>query len=199
MSRRIRGLSWLLGLVVSVTAWRHAQVAWTLAPASVLTFEGTSTVRGWSCAAPTLAATVDATTRDAAAAILAGEPAVRTVALSIPVAALDCRNGTMNGHMWKALDKDAHPTIEFALRGYEIAGVAGARTGELQGALRIRGTSQQVSLPVRFSDAGGGMLRVQGSHVLRMTDYGVSPPTLMLGTMKVGPAVTVTFDLVLKP
>jgi len=198
VSRRIVGLCGLAGLVLSVGAWRHAQVAWTLAPASVLTFDGTSTVRSWSCAAPTLAATIDATTREAAGAVLAGEKAVRTVSLSIPVAALDCKNGTMNGHMWKALEQEKHPTIEFTLSGYALAGAVGARTGELSGTLRIKGTSQPVTLPVRFSDAGSGMLRVQGSHELRMTDYGVKPPTLMLGTMKVGPSVTIAFDLVLK-
>jgi polyisoprenoid-binding protein YceI len=198
VSRRIVGLVWLAGLVVSVSAWRHAQVAWTLAPTSTLTFDGTSTVKSWSCAAPTMTATIDATSREAGGAVLAGEKAVRTVSLSIPVAALDCTNGTMNGHMWKALEKEAHPTIEFTLSGYALAGAPGARTGELSGTLRIKGTSQPVTLPVRFSDAGGGMLRVQGSHVLRMTDYGVKPPTLMLGTMKVGPSVTVSFDLVLK-
>jgi hypothetical protein len=30
-----------------------------------------------------------------------------------------------------------------------------------------------------------------------MTEYGVKPPSLMLGTMKVGDPVTVSFDLVL--
>ncbi len=192
-------LSGLAALVVSVSAWRQAQVALSLASASTLTFAGTSTVRSWSCAAPVMTATVDAASRDAASAILSGEKAVRSVALTIPVASLDCKNGTMNGHMWKALGKDQHQTIEFSLSGYELAGAAEARTGTLTGTLRIKGAAQPVSLPVKFADAGGGALRVQGSHVLTMTDYGVAPPTLMLGTMKVGPAVTVSFDLVLKP
>jgi hypothetical protein len=32
-----------------------------------------------------------------------------------------------------------------------------------------------------------------------MTEWGVRPPTLMLGTMRVNPAVTIGFDVVLKP
>ncbi len=33
---------------------------------------------------------------------------------------------------------------------------------------------------------------------LRMTEYGVKPPSLMLGTLKVADAVTVHFDVVLE-
>ena len=43
-----------------------------------------------------------------------------------------------------------------------------------------------------------GQLRVCGSKRLVMTEWGVRPPTLMLGTMKVNPSVTVGFDVVLK-
>jgi hypothetical protein len=32
-----------------------------------------------------------------------------------------------------------------------------------------------------------------------MTEWGVRPPSLMLGAMKVAPAATIGFDVVLKP
>jgi hypothetical protein len=32
-----------------------------------------------------------------------------------------------------------------------------------------------------------------------MKEYGIKPPTLMLGTMRVGEKVNVKFDLLLKP
>jgi hypothetical protein len=41
-------------------------------------------------------------------------------------------------------------------------------------------------------------LRVTGKYELNMKDFGVKPPTLMLGTMRVGEKVTVNFDLLLK-
>ena len=42
------------------------------------------------------------------------------------------------------------------------------------------------------------MLRVTGSYDLNMTEYGLKPPTLMFGRIKVGETVTVKFDLLLK-
>ena len=39
----------------------------------------------------------------------------------------------------------------------------------------------------------------KGSKQLKMTDFGVRPPTLMMGTMKVHDPVKVSFDVLLKP
>ena len=44
-----------------------------------------------------------------------------------------------------------------------------------------------------------GQLRVRGSKRITMTEWGVRPPSLMLGAMRVAPAATVGFDVVLKP
>jgi len=45
--------------------------------------------------------------------------------------------------------------------------------------------------------AENGTIRFKGSKQFKMTEYGVKPPSLMLGTMKVGDLITVSFDLVL--
>jgi hypothetical protein len=42
------------------------------------------------------------------------------------------------------------------------------------------------------------MLHVSGVYELRMTDYGLKPPSLMFGRIKVGETVKVGFDLLLK-
>ena len=62
----------------------------------------------------------------------------------------------------------------------------------------IRGLEKTITFPGTAVDAGEGTLRVTGTHELRMTEYGLKPPTLMLGSMKVGDKVTVAFDLLLK-
>jgi hypothetical protein len=41
-------------------------------------------------------------------------------------------------------------------------------------------------------------MRVTGKVPVKMTDWEVKPPTLMMGTIKVGPVVTVNFDLQLQ-
>ncbi len=182
--------------VAMLGAWRSVPEQLGLKAESRLWFDGGSTVRDWSCKAVQMQATIDAEA-DAAAAVLEGRKAVRTVALTIPTAQLDCDNRTMNGHMLKALNAEQHGTIAFALTSYDV--VRGtAVTGTLQGTLTINGQARPVVLPVTFAPAAGA-LRVTGSYPLTMTDWGVEPPKLMLGTLKVKPLVTVNFDLLLQP
>lgn len=169
-----------------------------LKPESRLWFEGTSTVRDWSCKAPSIQAAIDAES-GAPAAVLDGRKAVRTVDLTFPVASLDCQNGnrTMNNHMRNALNATQHQNIRFTLNEYTLA-KASTTTGSLQGTLMINGQTRPITVPVQFANAEGA-LRVTGSYPLAMTQWGVQPPRLMMGTMKVGDTVTVNFDLLLQP
>jgi len=168
----------------------------TIKVGSRLWFDGTSTVRDWTCAAGQLDAVIDAAA-GAPGSVLAGQKAVNTVTLTIPVARLNCNdNRTMNGHMLKALNATRHPTIEFSLLSYEIAHAAPS-SGTLQGTLMINGTTRPVTLPVEFEGVEGA-LRVTGNYALKMTEWGVVPPKLMMGALKVGETVTVRFDLLLQ-
>lgn len=194
MRSRITGSLFALAALVALSAWRPVLDQLTLKAGSRLWFDGTSTVRDWSCKAPQFDAAIDAES-GATAAVLAGQKAVKTVTLTFPVAQLDCENRTMNGHMMKALNSDRHQTIRFSLTGYELA-TATAVTGSLQGTLLLNGQTRPITVPVTFV-AADGALRVTGSYPLKMTDWGVEPPKLMMGALKVGETVTVQFDLLL--
>jgi polyisoprenoid-binding protein YceI len=199
MRRHVRGLTTAVVCLLVAGAWRPVPSLdpLTLAPESKLWFDGKSTVRDWSCTATKLDATVEAEGSDAVTAVLGANKAVRTVAFSVPVDDLDCDNKTMNGHMWKALNAEKHKTIAFALSGYEFAAGTPLK-GTLQGTLTLNGVEKAIQIPVEFEAAEGGALRVKGLYALKMTDWGVKPPTLMLGTMKVREMVNVGFDLLLK-
>lgn len=194
----VRGATALLLGVMWLAAWRPMGERLSLAPASRLSFDGTSTVRNWSCTAGSIDAAIEAEGDGPVGAVLQARKAVEEVVLTFPVDRLECGNGTMNGHMRKALNAETHRTITFRLTGYELA--AGAPVaGTLRGTLTINGVTKPIVLRAQFSAAPGGALRVAGSYPLTMTDWQVTPPTLMLGTLKVGPVVTVQFDLQLQP
>ena len=180
-----------------------AAILWS-APAANLVLQsesriwvtGTSTVRGYECAAGVVNATV-AAAAGAEAALLAGQKAVTAVTVTIPSAELDCDNGTMNEHMHKAINVSEHEQIRFRLASYELTPGAAATTARLTGTLELNGVSKQISLDANVSDAGGAV-KVSGTHQLLMSEYGVRPPRLMLGTLKVHDPVVVHFDLLLK-
>lgn len=196
MRRSVRGVSAALLCLTVAGAWRPLGDPLTLAAESRVWFDGTSTVRNWSCKATQIDAVI-ASDADAVAGVLKGQKAVKAVTLTFPTAKLDCANGTMNAHMMKALNATNDPTITFAMTGYELSAVAPVK-GTLNGALTIKGVSKPIAMPAEFSSAASGALHVVGKYSLTMTEWQVVPPKLMLGAMKVGPVIVVNFDLLLQ-
>ena len=170
----------------------------TLQPRSRLWVDGTSTVRSFKCQAGALDARVAATRPGAVAALIAGEKAVRTAELIVPATALDCRNGTMNEHMLRALKAGQHPTIGFRITSYETAKGDTALRGTATGELTLGGVTRTIVVAADVAEDAEGTLRITGRHELNMKEFGLKPPTLMMGTMKVNEKVTVGFDLHLK-
>lgn len=166
-----------------------------LQPESRLWIDGTSTVRAFTCAAKEVQATIPAEA-DAVGALFAGEKAVQSALVRIPAAKLDCGNGTMNGHMYKALKVDQNPTIELNVASYDMTVANAQITGKLTGTLTIGGVTKPVVIDATGKKDGVG-LRVTGTYPVNMKEYGLKPPTLMLGTLKVGEIVKVNFDLLL--
>lgn len=119
-------------------------------------------------------------------AIEAFEIVVAAATLSSPKEGLDKR-------MHKALKADEHPDIVFRLIRLE-PGASDAM--KAVGALRIAGVERQVTLDLK-TERLPAALKVRGEVRLLMTDFGVKPPTAMLGMLKTDPKVTVTFETVL--
>jgi polyisoprenoid-binding protein YceI len=177
-------------------AARSAYSELTLQPESRLWVDGTSTLRKWTCRANDVSAVIDGAP-NAIAEVAAGEKGVRAVRVRVQSEKMECGNGTMNEHMKKALKVEANPTIEFKLSSYDVSKSAGGVTGTLSGTLNLGGVQKTVAIPaVATSDAG--VLHVTGAYPLKMTEYDLKPPKLMLGRIKVGETVTVHFDLLLK-
>lgn len=167
----------------------------TLANGSRLWFDGTSTLRSWTCTADKIESKIDAET-GVADAVLDGRKVAGTLEVEFPVEKLECKNGTMNEHMRKALVATKYPEIKFDLSGYDLT--KGTPPGAtVQGSLTMNGQSHPIAVPVQFVRADGA-LRVTGKVPLKMREWGVKPPTLMMGTIRVGEVVTVQFDLLLQ-
>jgi len=198
MRRGIRGVATALLALTFGVAWRVAPAPLSLAPESRLWFDGKSTVRNFTCHAKAIEGAIGGEGAAAITAVLKGERSVNAATLTFPTAKLDCDNNTMNGHMLRALNATQHPNITFALTNYALAPTTAKVAGTLEGTLTINGVPRSITLPADFV-AAGTALRVTGSYALKMTEWNVVPPKLMLGTLKVNEMVTVNFDLQLNP
>jgi polyisoprenoid-binding protein YceI len=170
----------------------------TFLPESRVWVDGTSTVRAYTCKATSLQGNIVAAD-DASLAIAELQKAVRTVDVTVPVQSLECGNGTMNSHLRNALKAQENPTIKFRVAQYDVV-PGGAHEGsvKLKGNLTIAGQEKPVTIDANVVSDAGGALRVKGSKELLMSEFGVRPPSLMMGTMKVRDRVVVNFDVVLK-
>lgn len=172
-----------------------------LQPGSEISFTGTSTLHGFSCKTTQFEAQLSVDPEYATNLADLARP-IGAVSVTIPVRSLDCGNKGLQSNMLKALKADQHATISFRLDSYEINGATRtetAFTAEAVGALRIAGRERPVQLRVRGERHPDGAVRARGERDLLMSDFGIRPPTMMLGAVKTGDRIIVKFDLQARP
>ena len=183
----MRNRIYLAGILAVPALLAAAAVPLSFQSGSRVWVQGTSTVRSWRCESTQVSGSAQAAgTELAQVAQASGE-------ITIPLSSLDCRNGTMNGHMRNALKADQNPTLRFRATSVAVTPEGAVR---MTGPLTIAGQTREVTINGTAA-AQNGRLRVTGSKQLTMTDFGVQPPRLMAGTMRVHPPVTIGFDVVL--
>jgi hypothetical protein len=197
MRTTVRNAAFLLTLLLPASGWRAPSERLTLQAESRIWIEGTSTIKDFSCTATIVNALIDTRSTNAIPQLLVGDKAVVAVDVKVPVEKLDCGNGTMNEHMLKALKAVENPTILFRLASYEIDRTQNTVTGTLKGTLSLGGVQKPLIITTEGKPEGE-MLRVTGSSEIRMTEYDLTPPSLMFGRIKVNEKVLVKFDLLLK-
>lgn len=180
-------------LLAGLMAGPGTPARYALTDASTLQVDGTSSLHDWTCNAPGVTGWIDAETAEGA------PPALTAAEITVP-AALDCKNGTMDKKTRKALGADAHPTIRFVLDGATVKPGAGtAFTVQARGRLTVAGAERRVAFTAEGRTLADGAIRLTGTLPLVMSDFGIEPPTAMLGTLKTGDDVVVHFDVVAAP
>jgi polyisoprenoid-binding protein YceI len=113
--------------------------------------------------------------------------------ITIPAATLTSPKEGLDKNMQKALKVQEYPDITFRLVRFTPTA-----TGALNaiGVLKIAGVEREVTLALSTERKDAGLV-VKGELPLLMTDFGIKPPTAMLGMLKTDPKVTITFETVL--
>jgi hypothetical protein len=164
---------------------------------SKLWIEGSSNLKAWSCKATSLEADISVDSSwDRAISEHDFANLVRRVDVKVPVRALKCGNGKMESIMYDALRAgDAAST--YIVASFEAVRREGADDPFVRtvGTLSIAGTEKPVRMNVRAERLADGTIRAVSEVPIRMTDYGVKPPTALLGAIRTGNEVMVKFEL----
>jgi len=190
-----------LTALLTVAGSAHGQaVRLAVGADSKLWIEGGSNLHDWSCKASAIDAAIDV---DEALikSPTASPTLLKKVQVKVPVRNLKCGHGGMDNNLYKALKADDSPEISYILATFDV--VPGAMndsfTVKTVGALKIAGAEKTVDMDVTASRLADGSIRAEGSLPLLMTDFGVKPPTAMLGTLRTSNKVIVKFSLLVGP
>jgi len=109
------------------------------------------------------------------------------------VKSLKSGTSSMDDNTYKALKEKDYPKITFISTG--IAESNGKMT--LKGNLTIAGVTKPISISATREKWAEPTMTVKGFHTFNMSEFGIDPPRAMLGTIRTGDEVTITFKLVL--
>ena len=111
------------------------------------------------------------------------------------VRSIKSKSSVMTDKTFMALKADAHPEISFTLTSplKSVQAASAGSTISAKGNLTIAGVKKAVTLQAKVSMPKHGTLLFEGSESIKMTDYGISPPTALFGMMKTGDVITLHF------
>lgn len=124
---------------------------------------------------------------------------ITSLQFSTPAESLKSEHSAMDKNAYKALKTDKAAVISFAaaagtVTGSEAAGYQVKCTGKLT----IAGTTRDEEVVAFCKVNADKSITVTGSTKIAMKDYGMTPPSFMMGTIKTGNDVVLKFNLTLK-
>jgi len=186
-------VSVIIASLITIGLHMHAQFHYTTDKRrSTMTVRGTSNVHDWEMEVRDFTCSV----------MLFQEPEtlqIQTVRFGAKAGSIRNQSSIMNKKTHDALMTDRYPDITFQVSATEILRMnSDSFKGSLTGALRLAGETGRIIVPVSGEILSDAEIEVSGSVKLRMSNFGIRPPTAILGTLKTGDEVTVDFHMVLK-
>ena len=106
----------------------------------------------------------------------------------------------MDKNTYKAMNTDKYPNITFTASSAAVKSAGGSSyTVTAHGKLTIHGVAKDADITATCTVNGDKSITCSGSYKLNMTEFSVTPPSIMFGMIKVGDPITVKFNFTLKP
>jgi len=169
-------------------------------PSSKVWLEGSASIVNFECVAGTIQS--DGTIHGLDTTAARGGHGHVVLEVRIPVQQLNCGKSGINRDMKNTLNADEHPYIVYQLNTNRL--LSSHRDGdsaimeiETMGDLTISGVERVEQIDITGQFIGDWKFRVKGVHTIEMSDYNLTPPSPMMGLIKVHDQLKVHFDVVL--
>jgi polyisoprenoid-binding protein YceI len=166
-----------------------------LEPGSEITIQGTSTLHEFHCKTDKIVAYVDVDPSYTKDLTKVARPLL-SVRVNVVAKTLTCGNGTMDNNMYKTLKADEFQMIKYTMSGYDLLDATSSSfSANTKGTLQIAGQEKAVDIKINASRLAEGKATAEGEQTIKLTDFGIDPPSFMFGRLKVGNEIKVKFDL----
>lgn len=95
----------------------------------------------------------------------------------------------------EALKSEKYPEIAFHQSRDNVTINRGNETFQIKGDLQIAGKTKPAEMSLKGMLNDDNQFQVKGKTSLKMTDFGIKPPTVMMGSIKTNDEVSVEFDI----
>lgn len=178
-------------LLVTLVAFSGKQTFVIQKPTSSMVVEGTSSLHDWKIELKEFAGVMSAVSDGA-------NMKIEAVTFKGKAKSLKSDNSTMDGKTYDALKVEKHPDITYAIKSSKDVQIKDKKfSGLITGDLTIAGKTRQETIQFTGAMISDNKMQIKGSKKLKMTDFGVNPPTAMLGALKTGNDITITFTLIM--
>ena len=124
---------------------------------------------------------------------------VTYINFTVPAESLKSEHKAMDKNTYKALNTAKYSSISFTAGSVTVK-QNGSNNYALtaKGRLTISNVTKDVVLTANGTMNADKSITYSGSYQLKMTDFNVEPPSVMLGAIKTGDQITVKFNLLLR-
>lgn len=153
--------------------------------------KGTSTLHDWEMKSNNKGTCDVVFTLDAADKITA----INELQFTLPAESIKSGHSMMDKNAYKAMNTDKYKNISFVLTNAAITPSAtNVYQVKVTGNLTISGVTKKCELggTAKYNPADKSFV-LFGSKKFNMSEFGVKPPTVMMGTIKTGDEITVSF------
>lgn len=172
----------------TISTLGFAQKTFTLQAKPHLKISGTSSLHDWDMVSETatgkLVGTIDGN----------GLVSISSLAVEMPAESIKSGKSGMDKNAYKALKTNQFKIVKFDLKA---ATKNSDGTWNFTGTFAIAGVTKSITLKVKET-SNLGQSALEGSYSFKLTDYKITPPTALMGTIKTGDDVKISFTLKFK-
>jgi len=166
-------------------------------PSSTLNIEGTTNINSYDCA-------IIRYTGNDTLVLHEGGRNIRPVfvkgAVELDASSCDCGMAPMTSDFRKAIKSKEYPSIIIDFISFERMPVYASAPDKFKGILKISlgGVTKLFEVNCTINTTPAGIIHLAGTRVFNFADFNITPPTRMLGAVKVNESLQVSFHLQLK-